>query len=134
MTIEEAQKILENFTGLDPKSTGSRSEKTEVRQALLLLTSLSDYQMLGVCASELAEGLSALETYLKALGYETPLDRATAAPVSGPVYIKFNGLRGAYYAEAYTGTYRGVLVSCQSAQEGGINDIYGHLPLDLFRG
>lgn len=134
MTPEEAKKILENFTCLDLNSADARSEKTEVRQALLLLASLSDYQMLGVCASEMAEGFSALETYLKALGYETPLDRAAATPVSGATYIKFNGLRGAYYAEAYTGTYRGVLVSCQSAQEGGINGTYGHLPLDLFEG
>ncbi|MDP5017066.1 MAG: DUF1824 family protein, partial [Dolichospermum sp.] len=28
--------------------------------------------------------------------------------------------------------HRGVLVSCQSYQEGGVNEMYGHLPLDLF--
>jgi hypothetical protein len=36
------------------------------------------------------------------------------------------------YLDSYAGHHRGVLVSCQSYQEGGVNEMYGHLPLDLF--
>ena len=50
----------------------------------------------------------------------------------GPVYIKLNGKNGLCYLDSYSGHHRGVLVSCQSYQEGGINEMYGHLPLDLF--
>lgn len=132
MTVEDAQKILKNFTCLEIQSAELQPEKIALREAVALVASQSDYQMLGVCAASVAEGLSALETYTKALGYHLPLDREAVAPVAGPVYIKFNGRKGSYYVETYTGTYRGVLVSCQSTQEAGINETYGHFPLDLF--
>ena len=131
LTVEAAKRIIEDFTCLDMKSVESGLEKSTIRQALLLLASLSDYQMLGVCAASTVEGFLALETYLKALGYEANFDSATAS-VAGPVYIKFNTLKGSYYVDGYNGTYRGVLVSCQSSEAGGINGTYGHLPLDLF--
>ena len=107
----------------------SESEKALIRQALLLLTELSDYQILGICADTAAEGLTALKTYSEALGYQPTLDLAS---IDGSVYIKFNPKTGLCYLDSYRGTHRGVLVSCQSAYEGGINEMYGHLPLDLF--
>ncbi|HLO49117.1 MAG TPA: DUF1824 family protein [Kamptonema sp.] len=131
LTVEDAQRIIQDFTCLDMKSVESDLEKSVLRRALLLLASLSDYQMLGVCAASTAEGFLALETYLKALGYNANLDYAIAS-VTGPVYIKFNTLKGSYYVDGYNGTYRGVLVSCQSSEAGGVNGTYGHLPLDLF--
>ncbi|HEY9658957.1 MAG TPA: DUF1824 family protein [Allocoleopsis sp.] len=45
--------------------------------------------------------------------------------------MKFNPNASSCYADSYTGEHRGVLVSCQSADD-GINEMYGHLPLDLF--
>ncbi|HEY9904636.1 MAG TPA: DUF1824 family protein, partial [Candidatus Sericytochromatia bacterium] len=75
------------------------------------------------------QGLLALKTYAKALGYEPNLDLAS---IDGPVYIKFNPNIGLCYLDSYTGTHRGVLVSYQSSEQGEINDMYGHLPLDLF--
>jgi hypothetical protein len=71
----------------------------------------------------------ALESYLEALGYSVNLKKAE---VDSPVYIKFNPKTGLSYLDAYSGNHRGVLVSCQSSQAGGINEMYGHLPLDLF--
>ncbi|OCQ96345.1 hypothetical protein BCD67_25490 [Oscillatoriales cyanobacterium USR001] len=131
LTVEEAQKIIETFTCLDMRIMPSNLEREQLRKALLLLANSSDYQMLGICASSIEEGFLALEAYLKALGYEANLDYTTKS-VDGSVYIKFNTLKGSYYVDSYNGTFRGVLVSCQSSIEGGINGTYGHLPLDLF--
>jgi len=129
LTRQEAQNLLKPFNCIEGKSVNSESEKALVRQALLLLTELSDYQILGICADTVHQGLSALKTYSEALGYEPNLDLDS---FDGPVYIKYNPKTGLCYLDSYTGGYRGVLVSCQSAYEGGINDMYGHLPLDLF--
>ena len=127
-TVVEAQNILRAFNGGETKSAAP-SEKALIRQALLLLTSLSDYQILGICADTVVQGLLALKTYSEALGYQPTLD---SAPIPGSVYIKFNPKSGLCYLDSYLGKHRGVLVSCQSSQDGSINEMYGHLPLDLF--
>ena len=129
LTVEEAQKILNDFSCMDTKSVDSESEKALLRQALLLLTSLSNYQNLGICADTTDQGLLALKTYSDALGYKATLDLTS---VEGSVYIKFNSKTGLSYLDCYTGKYRGVLVSCQSSQDESINGTYGHLPIDLF--
>lgn len=129
LSVQEAQELLKPFNCVEGKSVTSESEKALICQALLLLTELSDYQILGICADTAAEGLTALKTYSEALGYQPTLDLAS---IDGSVYIKFNPKTGLCYLDSYTGTHRGVLVSCQSAYEGGINEMYGHLPLDLF--
>ena len=132
LTVEQAQKILENFSCLDTKSVESESEKDLIRQALQLLTSKSDYLNLGICADSATQGFLALETYLQVLGYKATLDRADTTSWVGSVYIKFNTQRESYYLDSYTGKYRGVLVSCQSSQYESLNGTYGHLPLELF--
>lgn len=129
LSLAEAQKILEAFNCTTPKIINSEEEKANVRQALLLVAENSDYQMLGICAATPEEGLAALQSYTKALGYQTSVDMAGA---EGAIYIKFNPKSGLSYLSSYEGDYRGVLVSCQSAYEEGINEMYGHLPLDLF--
>lgn len=131
LTVEEAQKILKDFSCIESKSVAA-SEKALIRQALLLLTSFSDYQNLGICADSATEGFLAMEAYLKALGYKAPLNNADIPKFEGSVYIKFNTQRMSYYLDSYTGKYRGVLVSCQSSEYESINGTYGHLPLDLF--
>jgi len=75
-----------------------------LRQVLLPLTSLSDYQNLGICADTAAQGFLALESYLKALGYEATLDQADIISFVGPVYIKFNTQRKSHYLDS--GKYR----------------------------
>jgi len=129
LTIEAAQKLLKPFNCLESKSLNSASEKALIRQALLLLTEHSDYQILGVCADTTAQGLLALTAYATALGYEPNCNFST---VDGAIYIKFNPNTGLCYLDSYTGAYRGVLVSFQSSEVGDINDMYGHFPLDLF--
>ena len=109
---------------------------TEVRDALRAVAAHSDNQILGICAGSLAEGQQALLAYAQALGYSvdvTTLEQPgenTTEPRS--VYIKYNPKSGLCYADDYSGAHRGVLVSCQSAYESGINEMFGHLPLDLF--
>jgi hypothetical protein len=132
LTVEEAQKTLRDFSCINTKPVDSESEKALLRQALLLLTHLSDYQNLGICADTVAQGFVALDTYLKALGYQVTLDRAEITSFVGPVYIKYNTQKETLYFDSYTGKYRGVLVSCQSLQDESINGTYGYLPLDLF--
>lgn len=129
LTVEEAQQLLKPFNCIEGKTVNSEAEKAQIRQALLVLAEHSDYQILGICADTVAQGLSALKSYAQALGYEPNLE---LEPVEGSVYIKFNPKSGLCYLDSYTGTHRGVLVSCQSAYEGRINEMYGHLPLDLF--
>ena len=129
LTAEVAQKVLKDFS-LDTL-VESAAEKALVRQALLVIADLSDYQNLGVCADTAEQGFSALASYLEALGYKVTLDRALTS-VAGAVYLKFNTKRESYYLDSYTGQYRGVLVSCQSSDYEEINGTYGHFPLDLF--
>lgn len=133
LTVEQARKILSAFSCTQTKSVTSVEEKALLRQALLLFTSLSDSQNFGICADTAAEGFSALESYLNALGYSIPSDKPDISSIVDPVYIKYNTIRGSYYLDSYIGQYRGVLVSCQSSQDESINGIYGHLPLDLFK-
>jgi Domain of unknown function (DUF1824) len=128
-TLQDAKKILNKFNCVDIAPAIKSSEKPLIREALLLFTSLSDYQILGICADTAEEGLSAMRTYSLALGYEPPSDLPV---IEGPVYIKLNGKNGLCYLDSYAGHHRGVLVSCQSRVQGGINEMYGHLPLDLF--
>ncbi|MEB3356239.1 MAG: DUF1824 family protein [Synechococcales bacterium] len=104
--------------------------KPEVRQALSTVKDRSDYQIFGVCAESLDRGLAALHDYAHALGYTVP---EQPLEINGPVYIKFNTKSRLLYADSYQGDNRGVLVSCQSAYESGINEMYGPLPLDLYR-
>lgn len=129
LTVQDAHKLLKQFDCLTNEPDLSASKKTLLRQALLLLSSLSDYQMFGVCADTAEQGYSTLETYLQALNYNVKLNQAVA---EGPVYIKFNSKTGLSYLDRYSGRYRGVLVTCQSSQEEVINETYGHFPLDLF--
>jgi hypothetical protein len=129
LNVQEAQKLLKNYDCMSSQSADSASNKNLIRQALLLVASHSDYQILGICAETAAQGILALESYLQALGYEETLNFPS---VEGSVYIKFNPKTGLSYLDSYTGNHRGVLVSCQSAYEDRINEMYGHLPLDLF--
>ncbi len=105
------------------------SDRSLVQAAVHRVAAASDYQILGICANTLAEGIQALKTYGAALGYQPQLD---LAPIEGAVYIKFNPKSALCYADRYSGDYRGVLISCQSAYESGLNEMFGHLPLDLF--
>ncbi|NDJ19484.1 DUF1824 family protein [Myxacorys almedinensis] len=125
---QTAKHRLQQLTCLDPASPQSATYAL-LREALLLVASLSDYQILGICADTAAQGVRSLHAYAKALGYDAiPVMEA----VPGAIYIKYNPARNLAYLNPYPGTHRGVLVSCQSAYADGVNDTFGHLPLDLF--
>jgi Domain of unknown function (DUF1824) len=123
---ETAHQLLKQF---EKSGTKPSPDRTSIRQALLQVASQSDYQMLGVCADTLEQGIRALAGYAEALGYRPNLGLEA---IEGAVYIKFNPTSAQCYATSYDGEHRGVLVSCQSAEEEDINEMYGHLPLDLF--
>mgnify|MGYP006274376055 CR=1 FL=1 len=132
LTVEEALKLLQLFSSKQTKLVESASEKALLQQALIRIVDLADYVNFGICAESAAQAFSALESYLNALGYQIPLDRANIPTIEGPAYLKLNTNKQSSYFNSYTGTYRGVLISCQSSVNDSISGIYGHLPLDLF--
>lgn len=148
LSLESACQILRQFNCLDSKSPELSNsaipdpaisdpaisdpvipDRATLQQALLRVAQASDYQILGICADSIAEGRRALESYAAALEYQPVLNTTL---LEGAVYIKFNPKTGLCYANTYNGHYRGVLVSCQSAYESGVNEMFGHLPIDLF--
>ncbi|NES86831.1 MAG: DUF1824 family protein [Moorea sp. SIO2B7] len=136
LTVTEALKILGQYSCIQIKTVDSEEDKKQLQQALLLITSLSEYENLGVCADNAIQGFGALQSYLKALGYEGEgcFDADLMPNSEEPVYIKFSTQKMSHFLDSYTGEYRGVLVSCQSEENDAIVGTYGHLPLDLFGG
>jgi Domain of unknown function (DUF1824) len=122
---------------IEPKLVAARSlllgyetsTPAEIRQALLTLLPAIEQIMLGICASSWAEGILALEQYCQALNLPVLLP---TPELTGSIYIKFNPRLPNCYASVYDGTERGVLVAAQSADLTGLNEMFGHLPLDLF--
>lgn len=129
LTLEAANKILKDFDCINMNSTELTAKKTLIREALLIVTDHCDNQIFGVCADTAEQGILALKSYLDALGYDENINLNS---VAGTVYIKFNPKTGLCYIDSYLGNHRGVLISCQSAYSEGINQMYGHLPIDLF--
>lgn len=133
LPIEEALQLLKQFSCSAIATTELEIEPEQLRQALLLVTSLSESENLGVCADNAQQGFAALSNYLKALGYQADFDPTLTSDIQGAVYIKFSTQKMSYYFDSYTGSYRGVLVSCQS-EDNKLVGTYGHFPLDLFTG
>jgi hypothetical protein len=131
--LEKSRQLLKQFDCLNPglpSATPLASvDRQQLQQALLQVADQSEYQLLGICAGSFTEGQQALITYATALGYTL---NSELVAIDGPVYIKFNPKSGGCYVAPYVGNHRGVLVSCQSAYEPDLNEMYGHLPLDLF--
>jgi hypothetical protein len=129
LTLPEAHRLLKQFDCLRPADSIITAEQEQLRQAVLLVAKHSDYQIFGICADAIAPAQQSLEAYAKALGYT---QKPSFPVIEGAVYIKFNPKSGLCYADTYTGQHRGVLISCQSAYADQLNDMYGHLPLNLF--
>lgn len=129
MTTAQAQAILAPFNCLTVQIIGDLEGKMAVQQAVLHLASITETHMFGILAANLEGAIAALHSYAKAFGYEPP---SNVNPCSGAVYIKFNPRAGLCYASPYTGDYRGVLIAFQSDLADGVNEMSGHLPLDLF--
>ncbi len=129
MTTDEAVKLLRLFTGIDQLTPDQIPTNELIREALTIVREHSDYQILGICADDLASGEKALTAYINAFDYKF---MPTIPPVDGPIYIKYNPKLRSCHSDAYIGDHRGVLVSCQSSYDGDVNELFGHLPLDLF--
>jgi Domain of unknown function (DUF1824) len=124
-----ALRQLVSLEQVPPVPMSNPPSTATLRSALALVREHSDYQILGICADSLAQGQQALASYLAALGYG---DAPAVPAAEGAVYIKYNPKLQRCHSDGYTGSHRGVLVSCQSAYDGDINETFGHLPLDLF--
>jgi hypothetical protein len=129
MTPDEAVKLLRLFTCIDQLTPDQIPTNDAVRSALEVVREHSDYQILGICADDLAAGEQALTAYINAFDYKFI---PTIPPVDGPIYIKYNPKLRSCHSDTYIGDHRGVLVSCQSSYDGDVNELFGHLPLDLF--
>jgi hypothetical protein len=133
LSKEDALKVLRQFICVDRSELPARDRSSDyalIRSALLLVVDQSDYQIFGICADSFDQGKQTLSSYLTALNYE---EMPNVSDVTdGVVYIKYNPKTGRSHAEPYTGSHRGVLVSCQSAYDGDVNETFGHLPIDLF--
>jgi hypothetical protein len=132
LTIAAAEQILQPYNCTEPKLPESIEEKLSLRSAILTVADASDYQILGICADNLRQGLMALTSYRQALGYTESVELPTEE-INDPIYLKFNPQNNRCYLDRYVGSHRGVLVSCQSFTEDGFNQTIGHLPLDLFQ-
>lgn len=136
LSIKEAVSLVKKYSCNSIATINSPTEREQLRQALLLLTSLSESENLGICADNETAGLMALKNYLKALGYKSELDSYSFRDIrdkksDSPVYIKFNTQKLSYYLDSYIGDCRGVLVAIQ-AEDDNIIGTYGYFPLDLF--
>jgi hypothetical protein len=101
----------------------------ETRAALLTLLPAIDRIMLGICAESWAEGILALQQYSRALNLPELLP---TPELTGSVYIKYNPTLSNCYASVYLGLDRGVLIAVQSNDLMRLNEMFGHLPLELF--
>ena len=133
LKLVDAVKFLKLY-GLQPEYHSNSSEETkQLQQAILLIAQESEWENIGVCANNLKQGLEALASYLKALGYSYSFSKTEFLQneTDKPVYIKFNTRQMKYYTESYTGSSRGVLIAMQGNNE-MILGTYGYFPLDLF--
>lgn len=122
---------LAQFSRLTVPPVLPETEAANIRAALLQFSDLADYETIGVCADDLAAAVLAMEAYVAALCRPIQLD---LEPRIGPVFIKFNTLKGMWYLDGYTGTSRGVLVSFHTSEPDfdRLNGTYGPFPLNLF--
>jgi hypothetical protein len=138
--VRAAIELLQQFTiidtAMDASTLGSsikdlpaQLSRESIYEALTLVLDGSEYQLIGICAENYAEGTLALQQYLAAFGYE--IEPKVTDP-GQPIYIKYNSKTEGCYSKPYDGDHRGVIISCQSSYDDEMNETFGHLPLDLF--
>lgn len=132
VNLDQALNILKQYSCIEIKTIKSEPEKEQLIEALMLVVNLSRAENLGICASNGKEALTALNSYLKAFGYDFNLDSQSILAENKPLYIKFSTERMSHWVDNYSGDYRGVLITIFSDDNDGIVGTYGHFPLDLF--
>jgi len=105
-----------------------------LKVATLCLAAEASHIMMGICASNQAQGLQALKGWTRDLGLPKGklhgMDQV-GKPVNipGAVFIKYNSTSGDAFISGYAGEYRGVLYTPQLVD--GVFRQYGYLPLNL---
>ncbi len=131
ITTTAAEKVLWDLKDLG--LTATPEDRTQISDALQILTQAVDYHIFGVCADQQLVGLQSLQNYAQHFGYALTAALMQKLPsINGAVYLKFNPRSQRLYIDAYSGTYRGVLISFQSDVTEGYSGTHGHFPLDLF--
>jgi hypothetical protein len=131
LTIDNALEILKKYSCSKIQTIKSAEEKDDLKEALLLITSLSEWENLGICANNAQEAFIALKSYLTAFGYKDNIVNQDIPILEESIYLKFNTQKMSFYMDSYSGEYRGVLVSIQGEND-KLSGTYGHFPLDLF--
>lgn len=131
LSVDDALEILKDYSCLQIKIVDFEADKHKLREAIKIVSSLCETENIGICADNFQEGFTTLKSYLKALKISENLEKSANAPKQNPVYIKFNTETMSYYVDYYAGSYRGVLISCQSDNHNLVGT-YGHFPLNLF--
>ena len=90
LSVDEALKILKDYSCLQIKIVDFAADKHKLRQAIKIVSNLCEKENIGICADNFKEGFTTLESYLKALGLCEKLDKLATAPQGIPIYIKFN--------------------------------------------
>ena len=130
INIAEAVKLLKVYSYSTDNKDNSPQTLEKLRKALVLVARESEWENIGICADNYTQGLDALASYLKALGYSYDLSQQHPESAE-PIYIKFNTRTMNYYVDSYSGNARGVLVAMQGSEE-AILGTYGYFPLNLF--
>jgi hypothetical protein len=129
--LQSVRQQLIKISLLQQPADLSDAQKQSVREALLWLNEISEYQTLGICASDLSAAIAALKGYVAALSEPINVDIPDQA---GAVFLKFNTLKNAWYLDGYSGDSRGVLVTYHTSEPEleNVNGTYGPFPLNLF--
>ncbi len=128
--IQDNIQYLSQFDCGSSSELDAESEKSKIIRALKVIQDAADVHIFGVLSPSFPEAIQALNEYVTAFDYPQP-DFPQA--IDGPTYLKYNPSTQLCYADTYEGRYQGVLISCQSDASDGLNQMFGHLPLDLFR-
>ena len=130
--LKAVRKQLIRISMAQTPSELSDEQMQTVREALLWLNEMSEYQTLGICADSMSEAESALKGYVAALSQPIQVD--LPADYAGGVFLKFNTLKNAWYIDNYSGESRGVLVTYHTSEPefDEVNGTYGPFALDLF--
>ncbi|ELR96956.1 DUF1824 family protein [Gloeocapsa sp. PCC 73106] len=130
MEVNQAVEILKQYSCTKSQIPDSPAAKQQLKAAILVISAVSDFENLGICADNPSEGFSSLASYLQALGYDYTLPSVTLE-ADRSVYIKFNTQKQNYYLDVYEGDYRGVLIAYQG-EDPEVMGTYGYFPLNLF--
>ena len=129
--LKAVRQALIKISLVETPATLSAEQRQRICSDLLWLNEISEYQTLGICADTLADAKAALKGYVAALSQPIQVDMDDR---EGPVFIKFNTLKNAWYLDDYSGGSRGVLVTYHTSEPelDEVNGTYGPFPLDLF--